>query len=531
MLPGDVYARFLRQMGHEVLYICGTDEHGTPAEIAAQEANKPVQVYCDEMYQVQKEIYEQFGIGFDYFGRSSSPTNHKLTIELFQNLEQRGFIEEKSIQQFYSSSDGRFLPDRYVMGTCPYCDYPKARGDQCDGCGKLLDPQELKNPYSSLSGSGDLELRDSKHLFLLLNKMEGPLKEWIDQQKDWPAMTKGIAYKWLKEGLKSRCITRDLSWGIPVPKEGYEGKVFYVWFDAPIAYISITKDAVGENYKDWWSCSADTYYVQFMAKDNVPFHAIFFPAMLLASGMDFRLVDYLKSMSWLNYDGGKFSTSQKRGVFLDQALRLFPADYWRYYLMANIPETDDADFTFAHFADVVNKDLAGGLGNFVNRVATLVKKYSPHGLVAEYLPELLKQDVLRLLDDYTQSIYALKFRHAMEALRGLWKLGNSYIAEKEPWKLVNANPQECVSVLSHCVYLIYVYAVTMYPVMPESSNQLLKALNLDLDCVQQVGQNFENLLSSLPIPVWALQPEGLLFDKISADVISQLMQDFSGTQN
>lgn len=528
MLPGDVYARFLRQMGHEVLYVCGTDEHGTPAEIAAQEAGKPVKDYCAEMFLVQKKIYEQFGISFDYFGRSSSSSNHTLTTEFFQALEKNGFIEERSTQQYYCAEDGRFLPDRYVMGTCPHCDYETARGDQCDGCGHLLDPQELKNPYSSLSGSHQLELRESKHLFLQLNRMEDTLKEWIDQKTDWPPMTKGIAYKWLKEGLQPRCITRDLSWGIPVPKAGYEGKVFYVWFDAPIAYISITKDALGERYKDWWKPGGTTYYVEFMAKDNVPFHTIFFPAMVLASGLDVRLVDYLKSMSWLNYAGGKFSTSQKRGVFLDQALDLFPADYWRYYLMAHIPETDDTDFTFQHFADVINKDLVGGLGNFINRVLTLINKYTPQGIKPSSLPDTLRSELSLLLKHYSDGLYALKFRHAMEALRGLWRLGNSYIAEQEPWKRMNEEPEEALSVLAHCLHLIFIYAVTMEPVMPERARFIFDLLGLPSDFPEKADANFVSLLD-FPLPKIRVQNQTLVFTKIPQETVDELTSRFSGS--
>jgi len=523
MLPGDVYARFLRQMGHEVLYICGTDEHGTPAEIAAEEAGKPVKDYCAHMFQVQKDIYKRFAISFDYFGRSSSPSNHALTIEIFKALEKNGFIEERITKQYYSLDDGRFLPDRYVMGTCPYCDYTKARGDQCDGCGHLLDPQELKDPYSSISGSRRLEVRDSKHLFLLLNQMEAPLKEWIDTQSDWPSMTKGIAYKWLKEGLQPRCITRDLSWGVPVPKEGYEGKVFYVWFDAPIAYISMTKDTLGEAHKNWWSKESDTQYVEFMAKDNVPFHTIFFPAMLLASGLDFRLVDYLKSMSWLNYAGGKFSTSQKRGVFLDQALDLFPSDYWRYYLMTHIPETDDTDFTFQHFADTINKDLVGGLGNFINRIFTLVKKYSPNGLPSSLLPDPLKAQIAPLLQQYVESLYALKFRHAMEALRSLWRVGNSYIAEQEPWKLINDHPKAALSVLAHCLHLVYIYAVTMQTIMPERALFIFDLLGISPDN--------QKAIADLLMPItdhWKINDAAFVFSKIPQETVDALTQRFSG---
>lgn len=279
MLPADVYARFLRQEGEHVLFVCATDEHGTPAELAALEAGLDVATYCQKQHELQADIYRRFGLSFDYFGRTSSPDNHELTQHFYQRLDENGFMEEREISQIYSFEDNRFLPDRYVIGTCPHCNYERARGDQCENCTSVLDPTDLIEPRSTVSGSTHLEVRKTKHLFLKLSALSDEVRTWVDKQQDWPNLTKSIALKWLNEGLQDRCITRDLSWGVPVPRPGFEGKVFYVWFDAPIGYIAAAKGWAGEQvdkdaWKTWWCGSEDVKYAQFMAKDNLPFHTI-----------------------------------------------------------------------------------------------------------------------------------------------------------------------------------------------------------------------------------------------------------------
>ncbi|MFF9667204.1 methionine--tRNA ligase, partial [Streptomyces althioticus] len=345
MLPADVYSRYLRQTGHEVLFICATDEHGTPAELAAQEAGLPVAEFCAQAHEAQKAVYDGFGLSFDHFGRSSSPQNREITQEIARELQRNGFIEERSIRQVYSNTDGRFLPDRYIVGTCPHCGYDKARGDQCENCTRVLDPTDLLEPRSAISGSADLEVRQTRHLFLLQSKLTGEVERWIaDHGDDWPVLASSIARKWLTEGLQDRSITRDLEWGVPVPADVWpelaaEGKVFYVWFDAPIEYIGATKEwadaapAERRDWKSWWyEADESVRYTQFMAKDNVPFHTVMFPATILGSRRPWKKVDYVKAFNWLTYYGGKFSTSQKRGIFTDVALELLPADYWRYFL-------------------------------------------------------------------------------------------------------------------------------------------------------------------------------------------------------
>ena len=403
MLPADVYARFQRQqLGAEnVLFICATDEHGTPAELAAMEEGKSVQDYCNYSHAKQKQLCDGFYLSFDYFGRSSSRQNRILTQGFARTLWEAGFIEERVTKQVYSKADDRFLPDRYLIGTCPHCGYAQARGDQCENCTRVLDPEDLIDARSAISGSPDIEIRDSKHLFLKQTAFEARLRNWIDSKKtEWPNLVTSIALKWLDEGLQDRGITRDLKWGVPVnahewgpnPRgmkpdvEALRGKVFYVWFDAPIEYIGATwewADATAQSegkddfaWTRWWKGKAaeDVTYVEFMGKDNVPFHTVGFPCTIIGVNARetvdsaWKLVDQLKGFNWLNYYGGKFSTSQKRGVFMDAALALLPADYWRWYLIANAPENSDASFTWEHFQASVNKDLADILGNFVNRV-------------------------------------------------------------------------------------------------------------------------------------------------------------------
>ena len=322
MLPADVYARFLRQEGEIVLYICATDEHGTPAELAAAEAGLGVAEYCQRQHELQADIYSRFGLSFDHFGRTSSKYHHELTQNFYQRLDQNGFIEEREISQMYSIDDQRFLPDRYVVGTCPKCGYESARGDQCENCTSVLNPTDLLNPRSAISGSTNLEIRKSRHLFLKLDALSDQVQDWVEQQDEWPTLTKSIAMKWLNEGLQSRGITRDLVWGVPVPRTGFENKVFYVWLDAPIGYLSATQEWAMEtagvedqDWKKWWYAPEDVRYTQFMAKDNLPFHTIMWPATILGSHDPWKMANYIKGFNWLNYYGGKFSTSSKRGGF------------------------------------------------------------------------------------------------------------------------------------------------------------------------------------------------------------------------
>jgi methionyl-tRNA synthetase len=544
MLPADVYARYLRLRGHDVLYICATDEHGTPAELAAAEAGLPVAEFCAQAHETQKKIYAGFGLSFDHFGRSSSPQNAELTQHFARRLHEHGFIEERAIRQVYSPVDGRFLPDRYVEGTCPHCAYPRARGDQCENCTRVLDPTDLIDPRSAISGSTDLEVRETKHLFLLQSKLQGEVEEWLDaNSKDWPLLSTSIARKWLAEGLLDRAITRDLEWGVPVPADTWpelaaEGKVFYVWFDAPIEYIGATKEwsdtaSEGEtrDWKSWWYQADDVRYTQFMAKDNVPFHTVMFPATQLGVREPWTMVDYVKGFSWLTYYGGKFSTSQKRGVFTDAALEILPADYWRYFLVANAPESDDSSFTWEHFATTVNKDLADTLGNFVNRVLTFSAKRFGDAVPAGGEPgeaeERLGAEVARLLAELEEHMEALRYRKATNALRALWSAGNAYLVEKEPWKQVKVDPEAAAVSLRTAMNLIHLYAVVSEPFIPETAATLRDVFALDGDAATWVTPEAATSLDAVPAGT-AFSVPPVLFAKITDEDLEGYRDRFGG---
>lgn len=486
MLPADVYARFLRQRGEDVLYICGTDEHGAPAEIAAAEQGQDVRAFCDAQSTVQSKIYEKFALSFDHFGRTSRQPNHELTREVFSGLQANGFTETRKLKQVYSIDDGRFLADRYIVGTCPHCGYEAARGDQCENCTKLLDPTDLKDPRSALSGSTNLEVREREHIFLKLPELADRIGPWVADKTDWPDLSKQIAGKWLKDGLQDRCITRELDWGVELEIEGMEHLVFYVWFDAPIGYIAATRewaDARGEPdaWQDWWvdQSDDDVHYTQFMGKDNLPFHTVMFPGMLMGSDPKWKLADMIKGFHWMNYYGGKFSTSQKRGVFTDVALALYPPDYWRYALMARVPESSDATFTWDEFQGLVNKDLADVLGNFVNRVLKFTRsKFGeeiPSGGNPGPAEVRLQVDLTDAVNEYTECFGTLEFRKGMAALRRLWTIGNLYINDRAPWKVIKQDRDEAAMIIRTCMNLIHLFATAAAPVIPHMSRDLLGA--------------------------------------------------------
>lgn len=500
LLPSDVYARFMRMMGHEVLYIAGTDEHGTTSEVGALKEGLSVEDYCNKYHAEHKATYDAFELSFDCFGRTSSPQNKEITYHIFSKLDENGFIDEKTIKQVYSVDDKQFLADRYITGTCPYCGYDKARGDQCENCTKVLEPTELINPKSTISGSTNLEVRETKHLFLNLPKIEKRLAEWVKSKEPyWPDVAYSIAQKWLKEGLQERCITRDLKWGFPVNKAGYEDKVFYVWFDAPIGYIGITKQWADEkpqerDWKKWWLNADDVKYVEFMGKDNVPFHAIFFPAMLLGTGEKWTFVDYLKGMSYLTFEGGKFSKSEHRGVFADKAVEEFPADYWRYWLMANAPESSDSSFTFDGFVSTINKDLNGVLGNFVSRVLKMTaSKFSsevPAGGAFTSQENELISALQEKVNNYFSYLENMEFRKALNELRAIWVDGNNYISVAEPWSVIKENPERAAAILRVCINLIRIYAILSYPIMPKVAENMLAKLGLSVQDMPSL-KNFD----------------------------------------
>ncbi|MFT4091401.1 MAG: methionine--tRNA ligase [Asticcacaulis sp.] len=546
MLPSDVYARFKRARGDEVLFICATDEHGTPAELAAAKAGQDVRTYCDEQHEIQKSAGEAYGLSFDWFGRSSSAENRELTQSFAKALEDNNLVEERVDRMIYSIDDGRFLPDRYVEGTCPHCKFEKARGDQCDNCGRLLDPTDLINPYSSVSGSRNLEVRDTSHLYLLQTKVEPQLRAWIDTKSEWPQLAKSIAHKHLEEGLIDRGITRDLSWGVPVayegtPRPGFENKVFYVWFDAPIEYIASTQEYFNhkgdpEGWKRWWRLdqgAEDVNYVQLMGKDNVAFHTVSFPATIIGSGQPWKLVDTLKAFNWLNWYGGKFSTSMNRGVFMDQALELLPADYWRWYLIAQSPEGSDSSFTWEQFQNTINKDLADVLGNFVNRIVKFTEsKFGgivPEGGEAGPLEEKLYADLSALLTEATEAFEAIEMRKAAQAVRRIWVLGNEYLQEAAPWTAFKTDTERAAVIVRHGLNLVRLYAVLSQPLIPFAAQTIADSVGLGLP-QDWPSTDARAELSKLTAGATVKSGE-VLFKKIEDEQVAAWTERFGGAEN
>ena len=543
-LPADLFARYQRARGNEVLFLCATDEHGTPAELAAAKAGKPVAEYCAEMHEVQSKIADGFGLSFDHFGRSSSAQNQSLTQHFVGVLADQNLIAEVSETQMYSHADGRYLPDRYIEGTCPNCGFDSARGDQCDNCTKQLDPVDLINPHSTISGSTDLEMRETKHLYLRQSQMKDQLEAWIDSKTDWPVLTTSIAKKWLNDGdgLQDRGITRDLDWGVPVKRgdadwPGMEGKVFYVWFDAPIEYIACSQEWVdagkGNDWQRWWRTDQgadDVTYTQFMGKDNVPFHTLSFPATILGSGEPWKLVDYIKSFNYLNYDGGQFSTSRGRGVFMDQALEILPADYWRWWLLSNAPESSDAEFTWENFQANVNKDLADVLGNFVSRITKFCRskfgEVVPEGGSYGEQEEKLIADITTRLRDYETHMNAIDVRKAAAELRAIWVAGNEYLQSAAPWSTFKEDPETAAAQVRLGLNLIRLYAVLSAPFIPSTSARMMEAMQTSDDSwPSDVTEALSHLTAGHEFSV----PD-VLFAKITDEQREEWQDRFAGTR-
>ncbi|MCC0079160.1 MAG: methionine--tRNA ligase [Rhodobacter sp.] len=549
-LPADLFARFMRARGHEVMFLCATDEHGTPAELAAAKAQMPVAAYCAEMHEVQAELARGFRLSFDHFGRSSSPENHKLTQHLAGRLKAAGLISEVSEKQVYSNADGRFLPDRYIEGTCPNCGYERARGDQCENCTKQLDPTDLINPRSAISGSTDLEVRETKHLFLRQKAMRDQLRAWIKSKTDWPVLTTSIALKWLDDGdgLQDRGITRDLDWGVAVRDgendwPGMEGKVFYVWFDAPIEYISATAEWAHKNglgdaaWERWWrddKGANDVRYVEFMGKDNVPFHTLSFPATLMGANFDgaepWKLVDYIKSFNYLNYDGGQFSTSQGRGVFMDQALSILPADYWRWWLLSHAPESSDSEFTWENFQASVNKDLADVLGNLVSRVTKFCRskfgEVVPEGGALGPREETLVADLTAKLRNYESLMESMEVRKSAAELRAIWVLGNEYLQEAAPWSTFKTDAAAAAAQVRLALNLIRLYAVVSQPFIPDAAQAMMAAMGSD---DWSWPEDVQAALTLLPAGHAFATPE-VLFAKITDEQREDWQTRFAGVR-
>ena len=539
LLPSDVYARYMRMKGDEVLYVCGNDEHGAASEVGAMKAGMDVKAYCDMYNARHTQAYKDFNLSFDCFGHTDTEQNKEITYHIFEQLDKNGYIEERVLKQVYSVDDKMFLADRFIAGTCPYCGYDKARGDQCENCTKVLEPTELINAHSTISGSTNLEVRESKHLFLRLDKLAPKLEEWIKTKEPfWPAVAYSIAQKWLKEGLEPRCITRDLKWGFPVNKPGYEDKVFYVWFDAPIGYIGITRQWADEkpaerNWKDWWQNPSEVRHVEFMGKDNVPFHSIIFPAMLFGTDENWTQVDFLKGFSYLNYEGGKFSKSENRGIFAEDAIKEFPADYWRYWLMSNAPEGSDVMFTLDSFASVVNKDLNGVLGNFVSRVLKMTASKIGNTVPAGGEYGTREQELIAALQtrvsDYLKYMDELELRKALGELRAIWVEGNNYISDSEPWTVIKENPEKAAMILRVCMNLIRLFAILSAPVMPHTAEEMLKKFGLGTETLNLSDLDVKKELNALA-PGTPFEIGDPLFERITPERVEEMKQKYGSSK-
>jgi len=526
-VPSDIYARYLRLKGKDVLFICGSDEHGVAISMKAKKEGITPKEVIDKYHSIIKDSFDAFGISFDYYGRTSSEVHHQTAQEFFKIMHNNDCFETQTTEQLYDAQEDQFLADRYVVGTCPKCQNPEAYGDQCESCGSSLNATDLIDPKSALSGETP-SLKTTTHWYLPLNRYEDFLRKWIleEHQSDWKPNVLGQVKSWLDDGLKPRAVTRDLSWGIPVPVAGGENKVLYVWFDAPIGYISATKEWALQEGKDWkpyWQ-DKETELVHFIGKDNIVFHCVIFPSVLKAMGT-YVLPTNVPANEFLNLEGQKLSTSKNWAVWLHEYLEDFPEkqDVLRYVLTANAPESKDNDFTWHDFQTRNNSELVAIFGNFVNRVMVLMKKYyegvvpNPSALTVEdnATLEALKESpniISTLLEQY-------KFRAASQEMMQLARIGNKYLAEEEPWKLIKTAPERVATIMHTAIQVVAGLAILCEPFMPKTANTLRNMLNLgNLVGWNDVGN--KALISGGHV----LGKTALLFEKIEDDAIAAQLE-------
>ena len=527
-VPADIYVRYLRLKKEDVLFIGGSDEHGVPITIRAKKEGVTPQDVVDRYHYLIKKSFEEFGVSFDVYSRTTSKTHHELASDFFKTLYNKGEFIEKTSEQYYDEEAKTFLADRYITGECPHCHSEGAYGDQCEKWGTSLSPTDLINPKSAISGSKPV-MKETKHWYLPLDKHEGWLRQWIlEDHKEWRPNVYGQCKSWLDMGLQPRAVSRDLDWGIPVPVEGAEGKVLYVWFDAPIGYISNTKELLPDSWETWWK-DPETRLLHFIGKDNIVFHCIVFPAMLKAEG-SYILPDNVPSNEFLNLEGDKISTSRNGAVWLHEYLEDFPGkqDVLRYVLTANAPETKDNDFTWKDFQARNNNELVAVYGNFVNRAMVLTQKYFDSKVPAcaeltDYDKETLKEfadvkaEVEKLLDVF-------KFRDAQKEAMNLARIGNKYLADTEPWKLAKTDMERVGTILNISLQLVANLAIAFEPFLPFSSEKLRKMLNMESFEWSELGRN-----DLLPVGHQLNKPE-LLFEKIEDSVIEAQVQKLLDTK-
>lgn len=528
-LPADIFARYCRLKGYETIFIGGTDENGTPIEVAAIELKVSPKELTDALYKIHKEIYDWFGISYDNFSRTSLNIHHKTTQEFFKKVHQNGFISEDLLKLPFCEKDKLFLPDRYVYGTCPHCGYENARGDQCEKCTSLLDPDQLIDPRCKICGNKPV-IKEVKHLFLEFDKLEAKIEKWVKSNRHWREQVVNLALGWIKEGLKKRCITRDLKWGVPVPLKGYENKVFYVWFDAPIGYLSFTKEWAektgnGEKWKEFWQDEKTLIY-NFLGKDNIPFHTIFWPGMIIAGG-EYNLPYNVIGLQYCNYEGGKISKSKKWGIFCEKLIEAkIEPDIWRFYLTYLIPETKDTEFKWEEFENRINNELVGNLGNFVHRTLSFIWNFLDGKIQKgdfsdeeEKLIEKIKKSKIK-----TQELLEnVKLRDALTEILSLSANGNKYFQENQPWELIKKNKERCNTVLFICAELCKSLAILISPFLPKSSKEILRQLNTKKD----TGWNNVGKIDLKD--GHKINEPTVIFEKLTKDKIGELKEEVTQT--
>ena len=535
VLSADVFARACRLRGFETLYVCGTDEYGTATETkAAEEGVSPAEL-CTRFFAIHRDIYQWFGIAFDKFGRTTAPRQTEIVQQLFLDIDKAGYVTEQTIEQLYCDPCGRFLADRYVRGTCPHCGYTDARGDQCESCGKLLEPTELKQPKCSTCGATP-HSRSTKHLYIDLPAIRPKLEAWMKEASVkgyWSNNAIKMTEAWIRDGLKPRAITRDLKWGIPVPKAGFEDKVFYVWFDAPIGYISMTAtlaDEKGFDYEYWWKSPGDVELFQFIGKDNIPFHTVIFPSTLLGSGRNWTMLHHMSSTEYLNYESGKFSKSKGIGVFGTDVMETgIPADVWRFYIFYNRPETSDVTFTWSDFLERVNGELIGNLGNLANRTLAFVQRFYD-GIIPSGKPdETFWKEVRALEAETAKQFERADLRDAFRTAFQISDIANKRFQAEEPWKARTADPEKAASLLSDLCYVLRDLSILMHPYMPHAMNQLAGFFGLSVaSAAGESGMTWADVgrLEGLS----RVSDVGVLFQKLDPDHIAALRDKYSGSQ-
>jgi methionyl-tRNA synthetase len=525
-IPADLYARYLRLRKRDVVFVCGSDEHGTAIANQAMKEHTTPRAIVDKYHELIKDCFEQIGISFDIYHRTSSELHHQTAQDFFTNLNDKGIFLEKETDQYYDEHAGAFLADRYIVGTCPNCGNENAYGDQCEKCGTSLSPEELINPRSTLSGNKPV-LKPTKHWYLPLDKYEDWLTDWIlkGHATDWRSTVYGQCKSWIDGGLHPRAVTRDLDWGIKVPVKGADGKVLYVWFDAPIGYISATKQWAIDNNKDWkiyWQ-DKESKLVHFIGKDNIVFHCIVFPVMLHAHG-DYVLPDNVPANEFMNLEGDKMSTSRGWSIEMDEYLTDLPnrVDELRYYLTAIAPESSDSEFTWKDYQARVNNELVAILGNYVNRVMILMHKFY-NGKIESDSPTITLQDdtlnseLVKLYEELERNFEGYKFRSAQQTMMEIARLGNRYLTEKEPWKTIKEYPEDAKLALHNCLVLIVHLAACLQPFLPGTAKKILHMLNWPTDTI---GFDEEVVFAN----GHQLNPSSLLFEKVEDEVIERQVQ-------